>query len=68
MQDHSTFKQRYFEYLGYYKPPQGPIFLLVGGESEQIGIGKSYYTVSIVFLSIMIRNCITTLLQNFTVG
>ncbi|CAL9044719.1 probable serine protease EDA2 [Musa acuminata AAA Group] len=42
--DHSTFKQRYFEYLGYYKPPEGPIFLLVGGESEQIGIGKSFYT------------------------
>ncbi|CAL9164035.1 unnamed protein product [Musa hybrid cultivar] len=42
---HSIFKQRFYEFLDYYQAPNGPIFLIIGGESELDGIYHSYVSV-----------------------
>ncbi|KAJ8512526.1 hypothetical protein OPV22_002960 [Ensete ventricosum] len=42
---HSRFKQRFYEVLDYYQAPNGPIFLIIGGESELDGIYHSYVSV-----------------------
>lgn len=44
-QDHRLFKQRYFEFLDYYRA-DGPIFLRICGESACNGIANDYTAVS----------------------
>lgn len=48
MQDHRQFKQRYYEFLDYYRAPKGPIFLYICGESSCNGIPNSYLAVSML--------------------
>uniref|UniRef100_A0A804LXL3 Serine protease EDA2 n=1 Tax=Zea mays TaxID=4577 RepID=A0A804LXL3_MAIZE len=43
--DHRQFKQRYYEFLDYYRAPNGPIFLYICGESTCNGIGNNYLAV-----------------------
>uniref|UniRef100_A0A0E0EZU2 Uncharacterized protein n=1 Tax=Oryza meridionalis TaxID=40149 RepID=A0A0E0EZU2_9ORYZ len=43
--DHRQFKQRYYEFLDYYRAPKGPIFLYICGESSCNGIPNSYLAV-----------------------
>ncbi|KAJ8771154.1 hypothetical protein K2173_023479 [Erythroxylum novogranatense] len=43
--DHRRFRQRYYEYLDYFRAPDGPIFLLICGESSCNGIANDYISV-----------------------
>ncbi|XP_038723175.1 probable serine protease EDA2 [Tripterygium wilfordii] len=40
--DHTTFQQRYYEFLDYFQAPDGPIFLNICGESSCTGITNDY--------------------------
>ncbi|XP_009609792.1 uncharacterized protein [Nicotiana tomentosiformis] len=40
--DHRTFGQRYYEFLDYFRIPDGPIFLKICGESACNGIPNDY--------------------------
>jgi len=46
LQDHPEFRQRYYEFVEYFEIPDGPIFLVIGGESELTGIDNDYVGVS----------------------
>ena len=48
LQDHRQFKQRYYEFLDYYRAPNGPIFLKICGEASCNGIGNDYLAVSLM--------------------
>ncbi|XP_009780122.1 probable serine protease EDA2 isoform X3 [Nicotiana sylvestris] len=43
--DHRTFGQRYYEFLDYFRSPDGPIFLKICGESACNGIPNDYLSV-----------------------
>ncbi|KAL8168026.1 hypothetical protein V2J09_009525 [Rumex salicifolius] len=43
--DHRHFEQRYYEFLEYFRPPDGPIFLRICGESSCNGIANDYLSV-----------------------
>ncbi|KAI7728815.1 hypothetical protein M8C21_022637 [Ambrosia artemisiifolia] len=43
--DHRTFQQRYYEYLDDFRIPNGPVFLVICGESACGGISNDYITV-----------------------
>ncbi|KAL2906715.1 putative serine protease EDA2 [Bienertia sinuspersici] len=43
--DHRQFQQRYYEYLDYFRSPDGPIFLKICGESSCNGIVNDYLSV-----------------------
>ncbi|XP_021662228.2 probable serine protease EDA2 isoform X2 [Hevea brasiliensis] len=43
--DHRQFKQRYYEFLDYFRIPDGPIFLNICGESSCNGIANDYLSV-----------------------
>ncbi|ERN16345.1 probable serine protease EDA2 isoform X2 [Amborella trichopoda] len=43
--DHRVFEQRYYEYLDYFRVPDGPIFLMICGESTCNGIVNDYSAV-----------------------
>ncbi|GAB4847507.1 Probable serine protease eda2 [Ancistrocladus abbreviatus] len=43
--DHRHFEQRYYEFLDYFRAPDGPVFLKICGESSCIGIPNDYVTV-----------------------
>ncbi|MFS8034029.1 putative prolyl oligopeptidase [Helianthus anomalus] len=43
--DHRTFQQRYYEYLDDFRIPDGPVFLVICGESACGGISNDYITV-----------------------
>ncbi|XP_072989197.1 probable serine protease EDA2 isoform X1 [Typha latifolia] len=43
--DHRQFQQRYYEFLDYYRVPDGPIFLRICGESSCNGISNDYTSV-----------------------
>ncbi|XP_071702207.1 probable serine protease EDA2 [Rutidosis leptorrhynchoides] len=43
--DHRKFQQRYYEYLDNFRIPDGPIFLVICGESACGGISNDYITV-----------------------
>ncbi|CAN6304596.1 unnamed protein product [Urochloa humidicola] len=43
--DHRHFKQRYYEFLDYYRAPNGPIFLKICGEASCNGISNDYLAV-----------------------
>ncbi|KAK7346377.1 hypothetical protein VNO80_20895 [Phaseolus coccineus] len=40
--DHREFGQRYYEFVEYFEISDGPIFLVIGGESELTGIENDY--------------------------
>uniref|UniRef100_A0A6N2LB34 Serine carboxypeptidase S28 family protein n=1 Tax=Salix viminalis TaxID=40686 RepID=A0A6N2LB34_SALVM len=40
--DHHKFQQRYYEFLDYFRVPDGPIFLKICGESSCDGIANDY--------------------------
>lgn len=40
--DHRQFRQRYYEFLDYFRAPDGPIFLVIGGEGTCNGIVNDY--------------------------
>lgn len=40
--DHRQFRQRYYEFLDYFRAPDGPIFLVIGGEATCNGIVNDY--------------------------
>jgi len=46
LQDQREFLQRYYEFVEYFDVPDGPIFLVIGGESELSGIENDYVAVS----------------------
>ncbi|CAK7334363.1 unnamed protein product [Dovyalis caffra] len=43
--DHRKFQQRYYEFLDYFRMPDGPIFLKICGESSCNGIANDYISV-----------------------
>ncbi|KAJ4845463.1 hypothetical protein Tsubulata_042724 [Turnera subulata] len=43
--DHRRFQQRYYEFLDYFRIPNGPIFLKICGESACNGIANDYISV-----------------------
>ncbi|MCL7027547.1 hypothetical protein MKW94_009298 [Papaver nudicaule] len=43
--DHSRFQQRFYEFLDYFKAPDGPIFLKICGEESCYGIPNDYTSV-----------------------
>ncbi|CAO2830544.1 unnamed protein product [Amaranthus hypochondriacus] len=43
--DHRQFQQRYYEFLDYFRSPNGPIFLKICGESSCNGISNDYLSV-----------------------
>lgn len=43
--DHRHFEQRYYEFLDYFRPPDGPIFLRICGEGPCSGIVNDYLNV-----------------------
>lgn len=43
--DHRQFAQRYYEFLDFFRPPEGPIFLKICGESSCNGIANDYISV-----------------------
>ncbi|KAE9614603.1 putative dipeptidyl-peptidase II [Lupinus albus] len=43
--DHRQFPQRYYEFLDYFRIPDGPIFLVIGGEGTLTGIANDYIAV-----------------------
>ncbi|GJN19867.1 hypothetical protein PR202_gb07181 [Eleusine coracana subsp. coracana] len=43
--DHRQFKQRYYEFLDYFRAPNGPVFLYICGEATCSGISNSYLAV-----------------------
>lgn len=43
--DHRKFKQRYYEFLDYFQPKDGPIFFKICGESSCPGIVNDYLSV-----------------------
>ncbi|CAO2828050.1 unnamed protein product [Amaranthus hypochondriacus] len=43
--DHRIFQQRYYEFLDYFRSPDGPIFLKICGESSCNGITNDYLSV-----------------------
>ncbi|KAK7376056.1 hypothetical protein VNO78_34906 [Psophocarpus tetragonolobus] len=40
--DHRQFRQRYYEFLSYFRIPDGPIFFIIGGEGPCNGIVNDY--------------------------
>lgn len=46
LQDHRQFRQRYYEFLDYFRVPDGPIFLVICGEGPCNGIANDYIGVS----------------------
>ncbi|WJX88513.1 putative serine protease eda2 [Trifolium repens] len=40
--DHRQFRQRYYEFLDYFRIPDGPVFLVIGGEGPCNGIVNDY--------------------------
>jgi len=46
LQDHREFAQRYYEFVEYFEISDRPIFLVIGGESELMGIENDYVGVS----------------------
>ncbi|PNX73221.1 putative serine protease EDA2-like protein, partial [Trifolium pratense] len=40
--DHRQFQQRYYEFLDYFRIPDGPVFLVIGGEAPCNGIVNDY--------------------------
>jgi hypothetical protein len=46
LQDHRKFQQRYYEFLDYFKIPDGPVFLVICGEYSCNGIKNDYIGVS----------------------
>ncbi|WJX88514.1 putative serine protease eda2 [Trifolium repens] len=40
--DHRQFQQRYYEFLDYFRIPDGPVFLVIGGEGPCNGIVNDY--------------------------
>ncbi|KAK8471572.1 hypothetical protein PHAVU_003G260000 [Phaseolus vulgaris] len=42
LQDHREFAQRYYEFVEYFEISDRPIFLVIGGESELMGIENDY--------------------------
>lgn len=46
LQDHRQFRQRYYEFLDYFRIPDGPIFLVICGEGPCSGIVNDYIGVS----------------------
>lgn len=46
LQDHRKFPQRYYEFLDYFRAPDGPVFLKICGESSCNGISNDYLAVS----------------------
>lgn len=44
-QDHRKFRQRYFEFMDYFRAPDGPVFMIICGEGPCSGIAKDYITV-----------------------
>lgn len=58
VQDHRQFKQRYYEFLDYYRAPNGPIFLYICGESSCNGISNNYLAVSLMNIQSHILYCI----------
>ncbi|KAG4939220.1 hypothetical protein JHK84_045413 [Glycine max] len=43
--DHRQFRQRYYEFLDYFRIPDGPIFLVIGGEGILNGVANDYLAV-----------------------
>ncbi|KAL2333770.1 hypothetical protein Fmac_014983 [Flemingia macrophylla] len=43
--DHRQFRQRYYEFLDYFRIPDGPVFLVIGGEGPCNGIANDYLAV-----------------------
>lgn len=43
--DHRQFQQRYYEFIDYFRIPDGPIFLVICGESACNGITNDYISV-----------------------
>ncbi|XP_057541628.1 probable serine protease EDA2 isoform X2 [Amaranthus tricolor] len=43
--EHRIFQQRYYEFLDYFRSPDGPIFLKICGESSCNGIANDYLSV-----------------------
>ncbi|GMH06527.1 hypothetical protein Nepgr_008367 [Nepenthes gracilis] len=43
--DHRQFEQRYYEFLDYFRAPDGPVFLKICGESSCNGIPNDYVSV-----------------------
>ncbi|CAI8609056.1 unnamed protein product [Vicia faba] len=43
--DHRQFRQRYYEFLDNFRIPDGPIFLVIGGEGTCNGISNNYIAV-----------------------
>ena len=54
VQDHRQFKQRYYEFLDYYRAPNGPIFLKICGEASCNGISNDYLAVSLMSIQLHI--------------
>lgn len=50
LQDHRQFKQRYYEFLDYFRAPNGPVFLYICGESSCNGISNNYLAVSLMII------------------
>ncbi|XP_057541627.1 probable serine protease EDA2 isoform X1 [Amaranthus tricolor] len=45
LKEHRIFQQRYYEFLDYFRSPDGPIFLKICGESSCNGIANDYLSV-----------------------
>ncbi|CAA7022121.1 unnamed protein product [Microthlaspi erraticum] len=45
--DHRKFRQRYFEFMDYFRAPDGPVFMIICGEGPCSGIAKDYITKSL---------------------
>ncbi|KAI4327698.1 hypothetical protein L6164_020127 [Bauhinia variegata] len=43
--DHRQFRQRYYEFLDFFRVPDGPIFIVICGESSCNGIANDYISV-----------------------
>lgn len=56
LQDHRQFRQRYYEFLDYFRIPDGPIFLVIGGEGTCNGIANDYIGVSCLQFFFQIYN------------
>lgn len=53
MQNHDKFQQRYYEFLDYFRIPDGPIFLKICGEGPCSGISNDYLGVRSTISSII---------------
>lgn len=61
LQDHRQFQQRYYEFLDYFRPKTGPVFLKICGESSCNGIPNDYLTVSSLPLFWFAISCLSLL-------